>query len=137
MIQTAIHFKDLFQSADWKQEKHVPVIDCPASVKMGEMIGITVTIGKEIFHPNTTQHHIEWIEVFFQPHGEKYPYAIGRCEFRAHGSSVKGSDTSTVYTHHEAMLKFKTDVPGTIFASSCCNVHGLWQSSKELNVSPA
>ena len=26
-------FKDLFQSADWKSEKHVPVIEAPKKVK--------------------------------------------------------------------------------------------------------
>ncbi|MEI6156966.1 MAG: desulfoferrodoxin family protein, partial [Atribacterota bacterium] len=29
-------FGELFQSADWKQEKHVPVIEGPDSVKKGE-----------------------------------------------------------------------------------------------------
>jgi superoxide reductase len=134
MMQTKEKFGELFQAADWTKEKHVPVIDCPATAKKGEMLSVNVTIGKEIAHPNTTQHHIDWIEVFFQPQGEKYPYSIGRFEFRAHGSSVKGADTSTVYTHHEGTLKFKTDVPGTLFASSYCNIHGLWQNSKELNV---
>jgi superoxide reductase len=133
-MQTATRLQELFQAADWKQEKHVPVIECPDTVGKGEMFPVTVTIGKEIAHPNTTQHHIAWIEVYFQPQGEKYPFSIGRIDFAAHGSSVKGADTSTVYTHHEGVLKFKTEVPGTIFASSYCNIHGLWQSQKDLNV---
>jgi hypothetical protein len=36
------------QSADWKTEKHVPVIDCPDQVKAGEVFVVTATIGKEI-----------------------------------------------------------------------------------------
>ena len=28
--------KDLFQSADWKAEKHVPVIESPEKAKRGE-----------------------------------------------------------------------------------------------------
>ena len=52
---------DVIQSADWKAEKHVPVIDIPATVQADELISITVTVGKDIPHPNTSEHHIRWI----------------------------------------------------------------------------
>ncbi|MDD5428169.1 MAG: class II SORL domain-containing protein [Candidatus Omnitrophica bacterium] len=126
--------KDLFQSADWKQEKHVPVIDAPQSAKKGEFFKISVSVGKEIPHPNTTAHHIRWITVFFQPDGEKFPYQIGRIEFSSHGESTLGADTSTVFTHSEAAVAMKTDKPGTIMASSYCNIHGLWQSSAKIEI---
>lgn len=127
-------FKELFQSADWKAEKHVPVIEVPGKVKKGEFFKVMVTVGKEIAHPNKTEHHIRWIEVYFHPKGEKFPYQIGKAEFNAHGESVQGPDTSSVYTHHEATLSFKTEKSGIIYASSYCNIHGLWQSPKELSV---
>jgi superoxide reductase len=125
---------NLYQSGDWKREKHVPVIDAPDRVKKGEFFKVMVTIGKEIAHPNKTEHHIAWIEVHFLPKGEKFSYQIGKAEFVAHGASTQGPDTSSVYTHHEAVLSFKTDKPGTIFAASYCNIHGLWQNAKELDV---
>jgi len=127
--------KDLLQSADWKKEKHVPVIDSPDKAKKGELIKATLTVGKEIAHTNTTEHHIRWITVFFLPDGEKFPLQIGRFEFDAHGESAAGPNMSTVYTHPEATVSFKTDKPGTILASSYCNIHGLWQSSKRLEIS--
>lgn len=127
-------FKDLFQSADWKQEKHVPVIEAPKRVKKGEFFQVKVSIGKEIAHPNKTEHHISWIDVYFHPEGEKFPYQIGKTEFMAHGASTQGPDTSTVYAHHEVIFSFKTDKPGTILASSLCNIHGLWQNSQPLEV---
>lgn len=127
-------FKDLLQSADWKTEKHVPVIDAPDSVKKSEFFKITVIVGKEIPHPNKTEHHIRWISVFFHPEGEKFPYQIGKAEFTAHGESANGPDTSTIYTHPEVALNFKTDKPGTIYASSYCNIHGLWQGAKAIKV---
>ena len=127
-------FKDLFQSADWKTEKHIPVIEVPDKVKKGEFFKVTVTVGKEIAHPNTTEHHIRWIDVYFHPEGEKFPYQIGKFEFIAHGESVNGPNTSTIYTHHEGTLSFKTEKPGTIYASSYCNIHGLWQNSKEIGL---
>lgn len=126
--------KDLFQSADWKKEKHVPVIEVTSQAKKGELISLTVTVGKEIAHPNTTAHHIRWIEVYFLPSAEKFPYELGRFEFNSHGESVQGPDTSSVFTHPELTLKFKTDKSGAILASSSCNIHGLWQNSKEINV---
>ena len=127
-------FKDLLQSADWKSEKHIPVIDAPESVKKGEFFKVTVTVGKEISHPNTTEHHIRWISLYFQPENEKFPYQIGNSEFTAHGESGQGPNTSTVFTHSQAVFTFKTDKPGKLFSSSYCNIHGLWQYSKELIV---
>lgn len=124
--------KDLLQTADWKKEKHVPVIDGKDKIRKGEDIVITVSVGKEIPHPNTTEHHIRWIEVYFLPKGEKFPCQIGRYEFNAHGESAQGPNTSTVYAQPELSLRFKTEKSGSVFASSYCNIHGLWQSSKEL-----
>jgi len=126
--------KDLLQSADWKAEKHVPVIDVKDALKKGEFNKITVTVGKEIAHPNTTEHHIRWIEVYFHADGEKFPYQLGKFEFSAHGESVQGPNTSTVFTHSEASCSFKTDKPGMVLAVSYCNIHGLWQSSKKITV---
>ncbi len=126
--------KELFQSADWKKEKHVPVIEAALKVKKGDVFAVTVSVGKEIAHPNTTAHHIRWIEVYFQPRGEKFPYEIGRFEFNTHGESAQGPDTSGVFTSPEVALKFKTDKPGVILASSYCNIHGLWQNALELEV---
>lgn len=124
----------LFQTADWKTEKHVPVIEAVDKAKKGEFTGITVSVGKAIPHPNTTEHYISWIEVYFLPKGEKFSYQIGKFEFNAHGASTLGPNTSTVYTQPLVVCNMKTDKPGTIIAISYCNIHGLWQSSKELNV---
>ena len=126
--------KELYQSADWKKEKHIPVIEAVAKAKKGEWIPVVVTVGKEIAHPNTTAHHIRWIEVYFQAKGEKFPYQLARAEFVAHGESAQGADTSTIFTHPEAIFKFKSDKPGTIFASSYCNIHGLWQSANDIEI---
>jgi superoxide reductase len=126
--------KELFQSADWKKEKHVPVIEAAAKFKKGEFTKISVCVGKEISHPNTTEHHIRWICVYFLPEGEKFPCEIGRVEFNAHGESAQGPNTSTVFTHPEAFFSFKTDKNGSILAASYCNIHGLWQSSMQITV---
>jgi superoxide reductase len=125
--------KELMQSADWKQEKHVPVIDMPTAVKKDEIMKVTVSVGKQIAHPNTTAHHIAWIEVYFHPAGEKFPVLIGRSEFSAHGAGAQGVDTSTIYTHPEVSVAFKAGKSGKVLAMSYCNIHGLWTSSADLN----
>lgn len=127
-------FKDLFQSADWKKEKHVPIIEVPDKIKKGEMFQVKVSVGKEIAHPNTCEHHIRWLEVYFLPQGEKFPCQVGRSEFIAHGESTKGPNTSSVYTHPEVVLSFKTDHSGAIYASSYCNIHGLWDNVMQIEV---
>lgn len=126
--------KDLFQTADWKKEKHVPVIEAADKLKKGEELRVSLSVGKEIPHPNTTEHHIRWIEVYFLPAGEKFPYQIARFDFTAHGESTQGPNTSTVFTQPQTAFSFKTEKSGTILASSYCNIHGLWQVSKEIEV---
>ncbi len=125
---------ELVQEADWKAEKHVPIIECASIVKTNDLFEIKIAIGKEIAHPNTTEHHISWISLFFHPEGEKFPYQIGRYEFNAHGASVQGPNTSSVYTHHAVAGWMKTSKPGIIIAVSMCNIHGLWQSAKEVKL---
>lgn len=126
--------KDVFQSGDWKTEKHVPAITAPDIVEKGAVISVTVGIGKEIAHPNTSEHHISWIELYFKPDGAKFAVEIGRYEFNAHGAAVEGPNTSTIYSVPEVVAKFKTEKSGTLYATSYCNIHGLWESAKMVAV---
>lgn len=125
---------DLFQSADWKAEKHVPVIECPDTVNADEVFEIKVSIGKEIAHPNTTEHHIRWIQLYFKPEGDKFAYQVGNYEFTAHGESTEGANAGPIYTHHAVTAAAKIKKPGVLYASSLCNIHGLWESSAEIKV---
>ena len=127
-------FGELFQTADWKAEKHVPVIDCPNQVKAGDLFIATISVGQEVAHPNTTEHHIRWISVYFHPEGEKFPFEVGHFEFSAHGESTEGPNQGPVYTNHEVAISLKITKPGTLYATSLCNIHGLWQSEKEIMV---
>lgn len=127
-------FGELFQTADWKTEKHVPVIECPDQVKADELFPVKVSLGKEIAHPNTTEHHIRWIGVYFHPEGEKHTYQVGRFDFTAHGESAEGPNKGPVYTNHEATASLKINKSGVIYATAFCNIHGLWQATKEITV---
>lgn len=126
--------KDLLQSADWKTEKHAPVIDAPDKINKGEILKVEVSVGKQIAHPNTTEHHIKSIEVYFLASGEKFPYQLARFEFNAHGESVQGPNTSTIFSEPKITAFFKTEKSGVIMAVSYCNIHGIWKSEKEIKV---
>ena len=125
---------DYFQTADWKTEKHVPVIECPDTVSPGEPFQIEVSVGKEVPHPNTTEHHIRWIQVFFQPSEEKATYQLANLEFCTHGEAVKGPNEGPVYTEPMGTVSTKVDKSGTILTLSYCNIHGLWENSKDISV---
>lgn len=123
------------QQADWKNEKHVPVIECPETVESNENFDVRVGLGKEVAHPNTTEHHIRWISLFFHPQGEKFAYQIGHFEFGAHGESAGGANEGPVYTHHIVTTTMKTSKAGVLHALAFCNIHGLWENSKEIDMS--
>jgi superoxide reductase len=125
---------EIFQSADWKSEKHMPVIECPDQVSADEIFDVKVTLGKEVAHPNTTEHHIRWIQLFFKPEGDKFPFQIGNFEFTAHGESVDGANKGPVYTNHTVTASLKIQKPGTLIAASYCNIHGLWEFEKPIKV---
>jgi superoxide reductase len=125
---------DLFQTADWKTEKHVPVIECPDEAPADEMFDISVSLGKAVAHPNTTEHHIAWIQLFFRPDSDKFCYQLGNFEFTAHGASVEGPNTGPAYTNYSVVTKVRLKKSGTLFAAAYCNIHGLWENSKAITV---
>lgn len=127
-------FCDVIQSADWKSEKHVPVIEAPAMVKAGEAFKVAVSVGKEIAHPNTTEHHIRWIRLCYKPVDGKVVYDLGFFEFNAHGESVEGANQGPAYTMPVGETQVKLAKSGTLLVASYCNIHGLWESSVEIKV---
>lgn len=127
-------FGENIQSADWKNEKHVPAIELPASVAAGEPFMVTVSVGKKVPHPNTTEHHISWIDVYFKPEGGKFMYQIAHFDFAAHGASAKGANEGPVYAHPIASFSMTTEEPGALIALEHCNIHGLWEGSAEVKI---
>lgn len=126
-------FAGLIKTADWKAEKHAPAIEAPESIKADEFVTITVSVGKEIRHPNTTEHFISWIELYFKP--EDGPAInLGRAAFTAHGESAKGANQGPAFTDPVFAARVQLKTSGTLQALSYCNIHGLWQSSKAISV---
>ena len=113
------------KSADWKNEKHAPVIDAPATVTSGVPFDVEVSVGKEIPHPNTIEHHISWIALYYVPEGGQFPVELGRAYFTAHG---------IVCTAPIARFSVMLDKPGTLRAVAYCNLHGLWEGEMVIRV---
>ncbi len=111
------------RTADWKTEKHVPVIEL-LEVKDGR-ITAEVVVGKGIPHPNTAEHHIKWVELYHLPEKGEFLYPVGKAEFGAHG------ETGTI-TEPRATFRFRVKSGGKLVALSLCNIHGLWKSETKL-----
>jgi len=125
---------EFFQEADWKKEKHVPVIECPDQVAADELFDVKISLGKEVAHPNTTEHHIRWIQLFFKPENGGAVYQVGNFEFTAHGESAEGPDKGPIHTNHSVVASVKITRSGAFHALSLCNIHGLWEYTVKVDV---
>jgi len=126
-------FNSTIQEADWKVEKHAPVIEAPESIKAGEIFSVTAGLGKAIAHPNTAQHHIAWISLYFLPEGGKQAIQLAHAEFSAHGDSAS-DDPGPALTNPSMTASLTLAKSGTLQAVSYCNLHGVWQASQEIKV---
>ena len=121
------------KTADWKAEKHVPVIAAPAVAKAGEPFDVEIDVGKEIPHPNTAQHHIVWIALHFVPDGSTTSIELGRADFSAHGASMSETPGPAA-TAPSTRFRVALAVPGVLHATAYCNLHGLWTSAEQIAV---
>ena len=129
-----MRFADVMKTEDWKKEKHVPVIISPDKVKTGEAVSVEVKVGQEIAHPNTTEHHIRWIKLYFMPEGGKFVYELASFDFAAHGESAEGANKGPVYTEPSGRAVVKLTASGTLLATAYCNIHGIWENSRQITV---
>ncbi len=108
-------FGDVLKNPETEgKEKHVPVIEIEKGCQEGIDI-VRVTVGKEVAHPNTIEHHIVWIELFgVKQNGQVVD--IGRCDF---GATL--SNPSVRFKVIENDYK-------AFCALSYCNIHGVWQN---------
>ena len=98
------------------EKKHLPVIDAPDSIKAGECFDVTVEVGKLLAHPNEHAHHIEFIDI---------------CEDRVFLERV---DLTGVKTCPKVTFCLNLKKSGTLRAFESCNLHGVWEATKQLNI---
>jgi superoxide reductase len=109
--------KDIDNQSDF-EKKHVPVIECPDTVKAGEPFQVNVKVG-EIPHVTEEGHHIQWIEIKF---GENL-YA------RVDLTPVFSKPEITVH-----LVKHGKHDKRTLRVIERCNLHGLWETTKDISV---
>ena len=89
-----------------------------------------VSIGEEIPHPNTAEHHIRLIKLLFQP-SEGFTFELADVQFTIHGEGLKGPAEGPCFTEPSANVTGRLKLSGILLALSYCNIHGLRESSKE------
>lgn len=103
-----------------KRESHTPKIEAPAKAKADESIVVKVSVGP---HPNTVEHSIRWVAVFFYEEGRAFnPLTLAKVSFNA------------PTTEPEVTLKVKLSKSGVIHALEYCNLHGLWSGKKAITI---
>jgi superoxide reductase len=109
---------ELIKGADQEgKEKHVPVIELVDCAACGEKV-VKVTVGKEVAHPNTLEHHIKWIALF----GAKAGVAVHIATFDL--GPTYGVPTVVTHVNLEGLTE--------LIAVEYCNLHGLWEASLTL-----
>lgn len=121
------------KTADFKTEKHAPVIKVQDTVQAGEKVWIDLVVGEDISHPNTVEHHIGWIKLYFVAEGTTLPYEVGVVEFNVHGEAAVANE-GPVKAESAGRLQASFTKSGTLYAVSYCNIHGLWESEKQITV---
>jgi superoxide reductase len=107
-------FTDLLKSAENEgKEKHVPVIEVEGSNS------VRVIVGKEVPHPNTVEHHIEWVELYGIKEDDQVVY-LGKTAFEP------------VYADPNVVFNVKVEEFKALCALEYCNLHGVWQNCLEL-----
>lgn len=103
-----------------KVESHTPKIEAPEKVSKGETFMVKISVGP---HPNTPEHSIREITVYLYEEGRKFnPILLSRVRF------------APGIVEPEITLKMKLEKPGVIYAIAYCNLHGLWEGRKRIDV---
>lgn len=99
------------------EKKHIPIIDAPEKAKKDEPFEIKVEVGSLLAHPNEPGHFIEWVELYC---GDTF---LGRIQYSG-GTSYPNAIFKVKLSHAHGPLK----------AWGKCNLHGLWEGTKEISV---
>jgi len=104
------------------EKSHAPFITAPETVKAGEPFTVEVSVGK-VLHPMGQSHWIEFIElnVGNEP--------AGRVDFQSRGY-LSPKAIFTVVLEKEAAPEGKI----TLTVHQRCNLHGYWESTKNISV---
>ncbi len=115
-----MQFQSLLKNAGSEgKEKHVPVIEVGRGKGEGGADIVRVVVGKETPHPNTVEHHIDWVEMFgVRQDGQVVN--LGRAVF------------APVYTSPNVGFQVTVAEFKAFCALAYCNIHGVWENCLEV-----
>lgn len=74
-------------------------------------------------HPNTPQHHIARVELYLYEEGRGFNPVL-----------LASVDLAPGYAEPRIAIRLRLEKSGTLYALAYCNLHGLWESRKEVRV---
>ncbi len=99
------------QNPSLLEKKHVPALEVPSEVGIGEWFGVKVKVGYLVPHPSTPKH---WItKIYLLCNGKK----IAETEYPLGGIAAS-----------EATFKIRLEQNARLEAVEHCNLHGTWIS---------
>jgi superoxide reductase len=98
------------------EKKHWPGIECPDVVEANKPFDVVVNIGIGIDHPSEFAHYIQWIELL---RGDL---------------SVSRINLMPKYSYPRATFRIALDKKTTLVVREGCNLHGIWENKKEIDV---
>ena len=101
---------------DALEKKHAVIIDAPDSVMEGESFEVTLNVGEFMEHPNEIGHFIEWMELYS---GDTFLARI---------------DLTPQKTEYVMKTTVNLDHAHTLRGRAKCNLHGLWETEKQIEV---
>jgi superoxide reductase len=103
-----------------KVESHSPKIEAPDSVGADKTFEVRVTVGP---HPNTVEHSIRQIDLF-----------VAEDERAFNPIFLTTVRLTPVYSEPDIKINLKLKKSSTLYAIEYCNLHGLWESRKKIEV---
>jgi superoxide reductase len=95
---------------------HVPIVHGPDSVRAGEAFEVEVHVGKKL-HEMIPAHYVDWVDLY------------------ADDIFLTKIILTPNTTQPAFKVKLTLTASATLRAIEHCNLHGLWEGSKKINVS--
>ncbi len=127
MMKTTETTPDLFSQVNYPgdlknmtylEKAHWPRIECPDTVEANKPFEVAVNIGVDIDHPSELAHFIEWI-------------SLGRSDSNL---EICREELEPKFSYPRVTFKVALDKSTTLVARESCNLHGIWENKKQVNV---
>ena len=111
-----------------KIQNHTPVIECPDKVEADKIFQIKLSLGNGIGHPDTNEHHICRVSLYYSDNEGKTVRQIAGIKYDSH------SPNRDALSRYETTVDAKIPESGVLHAIAYCNIHGLAEAIKQITV---